>query len=202
MIAVIDYGAGNLGSVCKAFNYLGMEAVITKDKNKINNASAVILPGVGAFEDAMKSLEKDEMSFTIKEIIKKGVPFLAICLGLQVLFDYSEEGNRIDGLTIFKGTNKKIPSMDGLKVPHMGWNKLIIENECPLYKGFHEDIYVYFVHSYALEAEDRSIVSARAEYGITFDASVYKDNVFATQFHPEKSGKIGLKMLENFISII
>jgi len=199
LITIIDYGAGNIGSVYKAFKYLGEDIKITNDKQDILAAKALILPGVGAFEDAMNNLNSKEMVQTIKEFIKTGKPFLAICLGLQVLFDGSEEGNPIDGFKLFEGTIKRIPANLGLKVPHIGWNKLEITNGCPMYKDFNEEIFVYFVHSYYLKAKDQKIVSGRTRYGIEIDASIYSDNVYATQFHPEKSGKTGLKMLKNFI---
>lgn len=202
MIAIIDYGAGNLRSVEKAFAFLGHPAVVTRDKELIRNADAVVLPGVGAFADAMKSLQDTGMDELVKEVIGAGKPFLGICLGLQLLFDYSEEGGHVKGLGILKGGIKLIPGNLSLKVPQIGWNNLNITGENPLFQGLPAHPYVYFVHSYYLEAENRSDVIATTHYGISIDVAVNKGNVFATQFHPEKSGEIGLKMLDNFATKI
>lgn len=199
MIAIIDYDVGNLRSVEKALQFLGYDTSVTSDKNAVLNADGVVLPGVGAFADAMRSLKKAGMVDILREIIKNGIPFLGICLGLQLLFDYSHEGGqKVNGLGILRGEIKKIPSGTGLKVPHMGWNFLKIKDESPVFNEVRNKPYVYFVHSYYLSAENRSIVKAVTEYGIKIDAAVEKENVFATQFHPEKSGKTGLTMLENW----
>lgn len=200
MIAIIDYGVGNLRSVEKAFHFVGYDASVTSDREMILNAEAVVLPGVGAFADAMQRLEKASLVDVVKTVILGNKPFLGICLGMQLLFDYSEEGGeKVKGLSVFKGAIKQIPLDMDLKVPHMGWNSLTIKNECPLFLNLPEKPYVYFVHSYYLTAEDRSIVAATTDYGIGIDVAVSSGNVFATQFHPEKSGEVGLKILKNFI---
>lgn len=199
MIAIIDYGVGNLGSVEKALKFIGADAFVTSDPVKAQSADAVILPGVGAFSDAMENLKKRDMVFAIKNIINEGKPFLGICLGMQLLFDYSEEGGKpTEGLGIFGGAIKAFPRTDRLKVPHMGWNS-IKTTDSPIFKGLGENPYVYFVHSYYLEAEKREIVAAECNYSVTFDAAVAKGNVYATQFHPEKSGETGLKILKNWV---
>jgi glutamine amidotransferase len=203
LIAVIDYGVGNLKSVEKAFKFIGCEAEISSDKEFILNSDAVVLPGVGAFADAMASLRKAGMADVVTQVIHKGKPFLGICLGMQLLFDYSEEGGeRVEGLGIFRGEIRQFPLNMGLKVPHMGWNALELKKECPLFRNLPQHPYVYFVHSYYLDAADKNIVSATASYGIDFDAAVCCGNVFATQFHPEKSGSIGLAVLRNFADVI
>jgi imidazole glycerol-phosphate synthase subunit HisH len=200
MIAIIDYGVGNLRSVEKAFHFIGAEAVVTSDKDFILNADAVVLPGVGAFADAMDSLRKYEMVSVVKEAIKSGKPFLGICLGMQLLFDYSEEGGeRVQGLEIFKGSITQLPRDAGLKVPHIGWNSIKADKKFKLFEGIPEKPYVYFVHSYYLAAEDRNIVAATTDYGMEFDVAVGSGNVFATQFHPEKSGDVGLQILKNWV---
>ena len=200
MIAVIDYGVGNLRSVEKAFQFIGEEAAVSNDRTFILGADAVVLPGVGAFADAMNSLHKAGMYDVVKEALASGKPFLGICLGMQLLFDYSTEGgNEVRGLGVFKGSIKLLPGGGQLKVPHMGWNSIRVSNECSVFKGLPEKPYVYFIHSYYLEAEDRNIVAAAADYGITFDAAVCRGNVCATQFHPEKSGEIGLHILRNWV---
>ena len=201
MVAIIDYDAGNIKSVEKAIQFLGEEAVITRNPDEILSASHVILPGVGAFGDAMKKLQNYGLVPVIQEVVKREIPFLGICLGLQLLFERSEETPGVDGLGILKGEVKRIPDRDDLKIPHIGWNSLKFPNSGRLYKGIAEDSYVYFVHSYYLEAKDREIVMAATEYGTQIHASVEKGNVFACQFHPEKSSSVGLKILENFINI-
>lgn len=202
MIAIIDYGVGNLGSVEKALHYIGLEAEITSDVSTIKKADGVVLPGVGAFSAAMASLERHGLVQTVKDIVREDRLFLGICLGMQMLFDYSEEGGSItEGLGLFKGGIKALPVDVGLKVPHMGWNSLHVKDGCRLFDGLPENPYVYFVHSYYLDAEDRSIVAATCDYGVTFDAAVGSGRVFATQFHPEKSGEIGLAMLKNWASL-
>lgn len=202
MIAIIDYGVGNLRSVEKAFEYIGCDTVITSDRKTILQADAVVLPGVGAFADAMENLGKADMIDVVKEVVSKNTPFLGICLGMQLLFDYSEEGGEnVKGLGIFKGSIKQLPVDKGLKVPHIGWNLLKLKDNCPIFDGLPENPYVYFVHSYYLAADDRDIVKATADYGIEFDAAVGRGNVFAVQFHPEKSGEVGLSMLRNFVKV-
>ena len=200
MVAIIDYDAGNIKSVEKAVQALGRDVMVTRDKGDILKADHVILPGVGAFGDAMNKLDQYDLIPVIKEVIAKGTPFLGICLGLQLLFDSSEESPNVAGLGILKGKIKKIPSDFGLKIPHIGWNSLSYPNKGKLYKGISEHSYVYFVHSFYLEAEE-DIVVAATEYGCTIHASVEKDNVFACQFHPEKSSTVGLKIIENFLMI-
>jgi glutamine amidotransferase len=203
LIAIIDYGAGNLRSVEKAFNFIGAQTEVTSDSEQIMKADAAVLPGVGAFADAIKRLQDAGLADTVKQVVNSGKPFLGICLGMQLLFQYSEEGGeRVEGLGIFKGSILQLPTDMNLKVPHMGWNSLKAREGCPIFKGLHENPYVYFVHSYYLKAEERHIVSATASYGIEFDAAVAKDNVYATQFHPEKSGNTGLAILRNFVNII
>jgi imidazole glycerol-phosphate synthase subunit HisH len=199
MIAIIDYGMGNLRSVEKAFQFIGYDACISQDKSFIKNADGVVLPGVGAFADAMDSLKKTGMVETVKDVITDRRPFLGICLGLQLLFDYSEEGGRnVEGLGVLKGAIRQLPLNMGLKVPHMGWNTLSARKDSVLFKGLPDAPYVYFVHSFYLEAHDKDIVSANTQYGISIDAAVQCGNVSATQFHPEKSGETGLQILRNW----
>jgi len=201
MIAIIDYDAGNLMSVKKALAYIGQESVITRDKDVLLAADKVILPGVGAFSDAMDKLKNYGLIDVIHEIIGKGTPFLGICLGLQLLFERSDEAPGVEGLCALKGSINRIPDGEGLKIPHMGWNSLDIKPEAKLFKGISNQAYVYFVHSYYLEATDKDIVAATTEYGVNIHASVEKDNVFACQFHPEKSGEVGLTILKNFAEL-
>ncbi len=200
MIAIIDYDAGNIKSVEKALQYLGEEAVITRDAGEILMADKVILPGVGAFGDAMEKLNRYGLVPVIHEVVEKGIPFLGICLGLQLMFESSEEAPGVEGLGLLKGKIVRIPEGDGLKVPHMGWNSLSFPKKGRLFAGIPENSYVYFVHSYYLQAEE-DIVTATAEYGVTIHASVEKGNVFACQFHPEKSSHTGLTILKNFIEL-
>lgn len=201
MIAIIDYDAGNLKSVEKALLTLGQESVITRDFDTILQADKVILPGVGAFSDAMQNLKRYELDKVIREVVEKKTPFLGICLGLQLLFEESEESPGVEGLHILDGKILRIPDKEGLKIPHIGWNSLELQNEGRLFRGIPEQSYVYFVHSYYLKAAEDSIVKAQTDYSTRIDASVEKDNVFACQFHPEKSSTIGLKMLENFANL-
>lgn len=201
MIAIIDYDAGNIKSVEKALQFLGEEVCVTKDVDTILQAEKVILPGVGAFGDAMEKLSKYKLIPVIKQVVAKKTPFLGICLGLQLLFDSSEESPGVDGLGILKGKIIKIPSDRGLKVPHIGWNSLKFPNQGKLFAGMKEDSFVYFVHSYYLEAEEQEIVTAATDYATLIHASVEKDNVFACQFHPEKSSDTGLQILRNFVNI-
>lgn len=198
MIAIIDYGAGNLRSVEKALDHLGYDTKITADKNEILAASKVILPGVGAFGDCMSSVNRAGLSECIHEVIDKNTPFLGICLGLQLLFESSEESPGAEGLKIFDGSNVRIPSFNGLKIPHIGWNSIKYDKDCPIFTGLGDDPYVYFVHSYYMQPNDRSIIAATTDYGAELPIALHKGSVFATQFHPEKSGSVGLKILKNF----
>ena len=202
MIAVIDYGAGNLQSVVKAFNFIGCDVCVTADKDELKEASAAVLPGVGAFGDAMNCLKNSNLINPVLDFIETGKPFLGICLGLQLLFQGSEETPGVSGLGVFNGKILKIPAETGLKIPHIGWNSLDIKKPEGLFQNLEPNPYVYFVHSYYLKAEQSEIVSSTTTYGVQIDASVQNGNLFATQFHPEKSGKIGLQMLKNFSSLI
>ena len=201
MIAMIDYDAGNIKSVEKALQKLGADVVITKDPQEILSAEKVILPGVGAFGDAMNNLKKYGLDEVIRQVVAKGTPFLGICLGLQLLFERSDESPEAVGLGILKGEILRIPDAEGLKIPHMGWNSLHLQNNGRLFKGLKENDYVYFVHSYYLKAEEEEIVKATTNYSVNIHASVEKDNVFACQFHPEKSSDVGLKILKNFVEL-
>lgn len=201
MIAIIDYDAGNLKSVEKALLHIGAEPVITRDRGILLEADHVILPGVGAYKDAMDKLKHYDLIDTIKEVISKGTPFLGICLGLQLLFERSAENGGVEGLGILEGEILKIPDSEGLKIPHMGWNALSIQPNTRLFDRIADHSYVYFVHSYYLKAKQENDVAATTEYSTTIHASVEKDNIFACQFHPEKSGEIGLQLLKNFISL-
>ncbi len=201
MIAVIDYDAGNLKSVEKALLSLGQETLVTRDRQELLGADKVILPGVGNFGDAMGKLRAYGLEPVIQEIAKRRIPFLGICLGLQLLFEESEEAPGVPGLGILKGKILRIPAEEGLKIPHIGWNSLELQNKGKLFEGLEEEPYVYFVHSYYLKAEDESIVKAVTEYGTRIHASVEQDNVFACQFHPEKSSSTGLQILKNFADL-
>lgn len=201
MIAIIDYDAGNLKSVEKALVSLGETPVISRDKEILLSADKVILPGVGAFGEAMEKLHQYGLVEVIQKVAEKGTPLLGICLGLQLFFESSQESEGVKGLGLLPGKIIRFPETLGLKVPHMGWNSLNIKSEAKLFKGINSGEYVYFVHSYYLEAERQSDVAATAEYGLTFGASVERGNVFACQFHPEKSSDTGLKILKNFIEL-
>ena len=201
MTAIIDYDAGNIKSVEKAFLSMGEEAVITRDREVILDADRVILPGVGSFGDAMGKLHAYGLVEVIHEVVRRGTPFLGICLGLQLLFERSDESDGVPGLGLLPGEILKIPDTPGLKIPHIGWNSLRFPNRGRLFEGIQEDAYVYFVHSYYLKAADEGIVTATTEYGTLIHASVEKDNIFACQFHPEKSSEVGLQILKNFIGI-
>ena len=201
MTAIIDYDAGNIKSVEKAFLSMGEEAVITRDREVILGANRVILPGVGSFGDAMEKLHAYGLVEVIHEVVRRGTPFLGICLGLQLLFERSDESDGVPGLGLLPGEILKIPDTPGLKIPHIGWNSLRFPNRGRLFEGIQEDAYVYFVHSYYLKAADEGIVTATTEYGTLIHASVEKDNIFACQFHPEKSSEVGLQILKNFIGI-
>ena len=200
MIAIIDYGAGNLQSVKKALDFLGCESVITDDKEIIEGASHIILPGVGSFGDAMDSIRKRGLEDVIKNAASGEKKFLGICLGLQLLFEESEESPGVKGLGVFKGSVVKIPENLGLKVPHMGWNSVDIKQNCGIFKDIENESYFYFVHSFYLKNAESDIVAGTAEYGVEIQCAVQKGRVAATQFHPEKSGEIGLKLLKNFAS--
>lgn len=201
MIGIIDYDAGNIKSVEKALIYLGEEPVVSRDPEILKKADKVILPGVGSFGESMANLHRFGLVSVIQDMIKEGKPFLGICLGLQLLFESSEESPGVGGLGILRGKIKKIPPAQGLKIPHMGWNSLELQNNGRLFRGIPQDTYVYFVHSYYLEAEEPEIVKAVTRYGTCIHASVEKENVFACQFHPEKSSRMGLKILENFAKL-
>ncbi len=201
MTAIIDYDAGNIRSVEKALQALGEEAVVTRDREIILKADRVILPGVGAFGDAMEKLHRYGLGEVIHEVIANKTPFLGICLGLQLMFERSEESKGVEGLGILKGEILRIPDKPGLKIPHIGWNSVSYPNQGRLFKGIPENSYVYFVHSYYLKAAEENIVTAAAEYGTTIHASVEKGNIFACQFHPEKSSEAGLTILKNFIAV-
>ncbi|MBQ8640474.1 MAG: imidazole glycerol phosphate synthase subunit HisH [Lachnospiraceae bacterium] len=201
MIAIIDYDAGNIKSVEKALAALGEETVLTRDPETILAAEKVILPGVGSFGDAMQNLRQFGLVEVIRDVVKKGTPFLGICLGLQLLFERSDETPGVEGLGILEGEILRIPDQEGLKIPHMGWNSLDVTENATLFHGLEEHPYVYFVHSYYLKAKDPSIVAATTEYSTHIHASVEAGNVFACQFHPEKSSRVGLTILRNFAAI-
>ncbi|MBO5303441.1 MAG: imidazole glycerol phosphate synthase subunit HisH [Lachnospiraceae bacterium] len=201
MIAILDYDAGNLKSVEKALGYLGEESVITRDYKTVAGADKVILPGVGSFGAAMEQLKKYEIDKMLEEVAQEGKPLLGICLGLQLMFDGSEESSGVEGLHLLKGSILRIPDKEGLKIPHIGWNSLQLEHQGRLFEGMEENPYVYFVHSYYLKAADENIVKASTEYSTHIHASVESGNIFACQFHPEKSSTVGLKILSNFAKI-
>lgn len=201
MIAILDYDAGNLKSVEKALAFLGEESLITRNRHEVAKADKLILPGVGSFGTAMRQLKKYEIDKMLEEAAAEGKPLLGICLGLQLLFDDSEESPGAEGLHLLKGHILKIPDRDGLKIPHIGWNSLKLSSDGRLFAGVAEDAYVYFVHSYYLKAEDEGIVKASTEYGAHIHASVESGNLFACQFHPEKSSAAGLRILSNFAKI-
>lgn len=201
MIAIIDYDAGNIKSVEKAMNYLGQEAVITRDKDVILASDKVILPGVGAFGDAMQKIKEYHLTNVIYDVVEQKKPFLGICLGLQLLFETSEESEGVAGLGVLKGDIVRIPAKEGLKIPHMGWNTIQVKEDATLFQGISKDAYVYFVHSYYLKAKEIKDVAATTFYSTEIHAAVEHERVFACQFHPEKSGTVGLKILENFVSL-
>ena len=197
MIAIIDYGAGNLQSVEKALRHLGCQCQITADPGELAAAQAAVLPGVGAFGDAMGQLRARGLEEPIRQFVSSGKPFLGICLGLQILFEESEESPGVKGLGLLRGRVLRLPKESGLKIPHIGWNSLSVGKPGGLFAGVEGEPYVYFVHSYYLRAEE-DVVTATAEYGTTIHAAVQKGNLLACQFHPEKSGQVGLSLLENF----
>ena len=200
-ITIIDYDAGNIKSVERAIAYCGGEAILTRDPKVLLDSPKVILPGVGSFGDAMDKLKKYDLIDTIHDYVQTGKPFLGICLGLQLLFEGSDESPEAQGLGILKGYLHKIPDNLGLKVPQIGWNSLDYPNKGRLFAGISEGSFVYFVHSYYLKAEDPSIVVATTDYGVCVHASVEKDNVFGCQFHPEKSSDVGLRIIKNFLEL-
>ena len=201
MIAILDYDAGNIKSVEKALAYLSQEAHITRDRDEILASEKVILPGVGSFGDAMGKLREYKLDQVIYDVVDKKIPFLGICLGLQLLYESSDESKGVTGLGILKGTINRIPDKEGLKIPHMGWNSLDVKSGATLFQGIENNPYVYFVHSYYLKAACEEEVAATTQYSTLIHASVEKDNIFACQFHPEKSSAVGLKILENFVSL-
>jgi len=198
MIAIIDYGMGNLRSVSKAFEAVGQQAVVTRDLAEIQNASHVVLPGVGAFGDCMANLEQLNLVESIRSTIQSGKPFLGICLGLQLLFTESEEFGLHKGLDIIAGRVKKFDLDPSLKVPHMGWNQISMQKTCPIFDGIADGSNWYFVHSYFVDPTDHTIAATMTTYGIPFVSSIWKDNVVACQFHPEKSQASGLRLIKNF----
>ncbi len=201
MIAIIDYDAGNIKSVEKAFQFLGEETILSRDRDEILSADKVVLPGEGSFGEAMTKLKDYHLVNTIYDVVDNKTPFLGICLGLQLLFESSDETTGMKGLGILPGEIVKIPDKPGFKIPHIGWNSLELVNNGRLFEGIDEQSYVYFVHSYYLKAREEQIVKAKTDYVADIHASVEKDNVFACQFHPEKSGDVGLKILKNFAGI-
>ena len=201
MIAIIDYDAGNIKSVEKAIQYLGEDAVITRDRDLILNSDKVILPGVGSFGDAMAKIREYDLVNTIYDVVDKKTPFLGICLGLQLLFKTSEESEGVTGLGLLDGRIIRIPDAPGLKIPHMGWNSLDIKPGATLFQGIEDQSYVYFVHSYYLQAEHEEDVAATTVYSTKLHASVEHENIYACQFHPEKSSRVGLQILKNFIRL-
>lgn len=201
MVAIIDYDAGNIKSVEKALLHLGEEVIITRDREQILNSDKVILPGVGAFGDAMEKLRSYGLDKVIYEVVERKIPFLGICLGLQLLFEKSDETSGVKGLGILPGEILRIPDKEGIKIPHMGWNSVKIKENARIFKDVPQDSYVYFVHSYYLKAGREEDVAATTEYSTLIHAAVEHDNVFACQFHPEKSSEIGLKILKNFVEL-
>lgn len=202
MIAIVDYDAGNIKSVEKALQYIGEEPVVTRDAKVILEADKVIVPGVGAFEDAMAKMNAFHLVDVLRQVAKKGTPIMGICLGLQLFFEGSEESvNDVEGLSLLPGRIVRFPEKEGFKIPHMGWNSIKINPKSRLFRGIPDESYVYFVHSYYLKAENMEDVAATTNYIVDVHAAVERDNVFATQFHPEKSGDVGLQILKNFVSI-
>ena len=204
MIALIDYGAGNLRSVHKALRYLDADVRLVMQPREMKDARAVVLPGVGAFDDCLEALGRQELLEACRDFIQSGRPFLGICVGYQALFERSEEFNsRTAGLGVFRGKVIRFSEKPGLKIPQIGWNQIeIVQPKCPLFRGIPSGSYVYFVHSFFPKPADESLVAARTIYGETFASAIWKDNLFATQFHPEKSQKIGLQLLKNFLGLV
>lgn len=201
MIAIIDYDAGNIKSMQKALDVLADDVTVTRDSDTILSADKVVLPGVGAFGDAAAKLREYGLEETIRKVVDEDKPFLSICIGLQLLFEESEETLGTAGLSVFDGKIARFPKKDGYKVPHMGWNSLNFTGEGRLLKGIDDGSYMYFVHSYYLTAKDRTIVKATTEYNVTIDAYIERGNTFACQFHPEKSSDTGMQFLKNFVEL-
>ncbi|MFA5410515.1 MAG: imidazole glycerol phosphate synthase subunit HisH [Candidatus Omnitrophota bacterium] len=201
MIGIIDYGMGNIHSVQKALESLGGQTIVTNQPEEVNDCAKVVLPGVGAFSDAMLELEKRDLIPALKEHIRKRRIFLGICLGMQLLFAGSEEAKGVKGLGVLKGAVKRFENKKGLKVPHMGWNQLKFRSKCPLFQNIEDNAYVYFCHSYYAGPEDKGVIAASTDYGRDFTSIVWQENVYGVQFHPEKSQAIGLQILKNFISL-
>lgn len=201
MLAIINYGAGNLRSVQKACEYVGEKAVITDNREEILNADRVILPGVGSFGNCIESIRKANLFDCIRQVTESGTPFLGICLGLQLLFEASDESPDAKGLGILKGRCVKIPQSDGVKIPHIGWNSITFPNPSPLFTGIEDGSFVYFVHSYYMQPNDKSVITAVCDYSASLPVALSRGNIHATQFHPEKSGDVGLKILKNFIDL-
>ena len=201
MLAIINYGAGNLRSVQKACEYVGEKAVITDNREEILNADRVILPGVGSFGSCIESIRKTNLFDCIRQVTESGTPFLGICLGLQLLFEASDESPDAKGLGILKGRCVKIPQSDGVKIPHIGWNSITFPNPSPLFAGIEDGSFVYFVHSYYMQPNDKSVITAVCDYSASLPVALSRGNIHATQFHPEKSGDVGLKILKNFIDL-
>jgi len=203
MIAIVDYDAGNIKSVEKALQYIGENPVVTRDVDTIMQADKVIVPGVGAFEDAMQKMNHYGLVEVLRNVAKKGTPIMGICLGLQLFFERSDESpNNVEGLGILPGQIVKFPETEGFKIPHMGWNSISINPKSRLFKGIPNESYVYFVHSYYLQAKCEEDVAATTDYIVNVHAAVERGNIFATQFHPEKSGDVGLQILKNFVSLV
>ncbi|MEW6419401.1 MAG: imidazole glycerol phosphate synthase subunit HisH [Nitrospirota bacterium] len=205
MIAIVDYGMGNLRSVEKGFLKVGVNAMVVSDPKAVDDARAVVLPGVGAFKDCMRNLEEMSLTESVMMSIQKGKPYLGICLGLQVLFTESEEFGVCKGLDVFKGsvvrfqsTLKDVDNINVLKVPHMGWNTVKIQRRPPIFDGIQDEAFFYFVHSFYVAPDDSNVIATTTDYGITFTSMIWKENIFATQFHPEKSQEVGLRILKNF----
>lgn len=202
MIAIVDYDAGNVKSVEKALQYIGEQPVVTRDLDMILKADKVIVPGVGAFEDAMGKMNQYGLTETLRTVASNGTPILGICLGLQLFFEHSEESeNHVEGLKLLPGEIVRFPDKGGFKIPHMGWNSISINPKSKLFRGIEDGAYVYFVHSYYLKAKNQEDVAATTDYIVDVHAAVEHDNIFATQFHPEKSGEVGLQILKNFIAL-
>lgn len=200
-VGILDYGAGNIRSVMNAFNRLGANCILSDDPDKLLQCDHLILPGVGSFGAAMHNIDNSNIRSIIDMAIDKDIPFLGICLGLQLLYEKSEESPEATGLSVFQGQIKKIPSEKGLKIPHMGWDTCVLKNNGRLFKGIPDNPYLYFVHSYYLDAFDKNTVTAITYYGTDMDVSIEKNNFFACQFHPEKSGDTGMYILNNFLEI-
>ena len=203
MIALLDYGAGNLRSVDKALRFVGGDVRLVQSPDGMKDASAVVLPGVGAFDDCVNAMQRQELIEASREFIKTGRPFLGICVGYQAMFEQSEEfDSRAAGLGLFAGSVVRFPAGQGVKIPQIGWNQIeIVQPECPIFKGVENGSHVYFVHSFYPQPEDDSIAACRTTYGVEFASAIWRENVYATQFHPEKSQKVGMTILENFVKL-